>query len=165
MSGGQHRVDEVTRTESRGLDRKNNPRIAAHRPPKETAGLRNAGVCAKGTKKESNTLDAADLVRDVAKSSSHHLSQTEIGSDKPVRNISNEVGLVKSVWLFFLFLSHTHLPAHSLACFSVSAAPQFSGCFFPVQPTGSVRVTSSTRCCPPNISPITSTMTSVTTSM
>jgi hypothetical protein len=66
MSGGQHRVDEVTRTESRGLDRKNNPRIAAHRPPKETAGLRNAGVCAKGTKKESNTLDAADLVRDVA---------------------------------------------------------------------------------------------------
>ena len=57
MSGGQHRVDEVTRTESRGLDRKNNPRIAAQRPPKETAGLRNAGVCAKGTKKESNTLD------------------------------------------------------------------------------------------------------------
>ena len=66
MSGGQHRVDEVTRTESRGLDRKNNPRIAAHRPPKETAGLRNAGVCAKGTKKESNTLDVADFVRDVA---------------------------------------------------------------------------------------------------
>ena len=57
MSGGQHRVDEVTRTESRGLDRKNNPRIAAHRPPKETAGLRNAGVCAKGTKKESNTQE------------------------------------------------------------------------------------------------------------
>ena len=28
---GQHRVDEVTRTESRGLDRKNNPRIAAQR--------------------------------------------------------------------------------------------------------------------------------------
>ena len=56
MSGGQHRVDEVTRTESRGLDRKNNPRIAAHRPPKETAGLRNAGVCAKGTKKSSTLL-------------------------------------------------------------------------------------------------------------
>jgi hypothetical protein len=37
MSGGQHRVDEVTRTESRRLDSKNNPRIAAHRPPKETA--------------------------------------------------------------------------------------------------------------------------------
>ena len=75
MSGGQHRVDEVTRTESRGLDRKNNPRIAAHRPPKETAGLRNAGVCAKGTKKESNTLDAADLVRDVANRDYHYLSQ------------------------------------------------------------------------------------------
>ena len=83
MSGGQHRVDEVTRTESRRLDRKNNPRIAAHRPPKETAGPRNAGVCAKGTKKESNTLDVADFVRDVEKSSSHHVSQDEIGSDNP----------------------------------------------------------------------------------
>ena len=81
MSGGQHRVDEVTRTESRGLDRKNNPRIAAHRPPKETAGLRNAGVCAKGTKKESNTLDAADLVRDVANRDYHYLSHFEIAGD------------------------------------------------------------------------------------
>ena len=33
---------------------------------RKTAGLRNAGVCAKGTKKESNTLDVADFVRDVA---------------------------------------------------------------------------------------------------
>ncbi|MFY9732000.1 MAG: hypothetical protein WAK24_15445, partial [Candidatus Acidiferrales bacterium] len=39
--------------------------IAAHRPPKETAGLRNAGVCAKGIKKELKTLDVADFVRDV----------------------------------------------------------------------------------------------------
>ena len=39
------------------------------------------GVCAKGTKKELNTLDEADFVRDVAKSASHQLSQTEIGSD------------------------------------------------------------------------------------
>ena len=83
MSGGQHRVDEVTRTESRGLDKKNNPRIAAHRPPKETAGLRNAGVCANETKKESNTLDVADFVRDVAKSSYHRLSQVEIVGDNP----------------------------------------------------------------------------------
>ncbi len=83
MSGGQHRVDEVTRTESRRLDRKNNPRIAAHCPPKETAGLRNAGVCAKGIKKELKTLDVADFVRDVEKSSSHQLSQIEIASDKP----------------------------------------------------------------------------------
>ena len=89
MSGGQHRVDEVTRTESRGLDRKNNPRIAAHRLPKETAGLRNAGVCAKGTKKESNTLDAADLVRDVAKSSSLHLSQ----NGTRAANRASEVGI------------------------------------------------------------------------
>ena len=84
MSGGQHRVDEVTRTESRGLDRKNNPRIAAHRPPKETAGLRNAGVCAKGTKKESNTLDAADLVRDVENRDYHYLSHFEIRGAKRI---------------------------------------------------------------------------------
>jgi hypothetical protein len=82
MSGGQHRVDEVTRTESRRLDRKNNPRIAAHRPPKETAGLRNAGVCAKGTKKELNTLDVADFVRDVANRDYHYLSRFEIGGAK-----------------------------------------------------------------------------------
>ena len=81
---GQHRVDEVTRTESRRLDSKNNPRIAAHRPPKETAGLRNAGVCAKGTKKESNTLDAADFVRDVANRVYHYLSQSEIDGAKRI---------------------------------------------------------------------------------
>ena len=91
MSGGQHRVDEVTRTESRGLDRKNNPRIAAHRPPKETAGLRNAGVCAKGTKKESNTLDAADLVRDVANRDYHSLSHLEIrGAKRISRHLSGQ---------------------------------------------------------------------------
>ena len=84
MSGGQHRVDEVTRTESRGLDRKNNPRIAAHRPPKETAGLRNAGVCAEGTKKESNTLDVADFVRDVANRVYHYVSRFEIGGAKRI---------------------------------------------------------------------------------
>ena len=79
MSGGQHRVDEVTRTESRGLDRKNNPRIAAHRPPKETAGLRNAGVCAKETKKESNTLDVADFVRDVVNRDYHSYLVLRLG--------------------------------------------------------------------------------------
>ena len=78
MSGGQHRVDEVTRTESRRLDSKNKPRIAAHRPPKETADCAMQESVAKGTKKESNTLDVADFVRDVA-------------------NISNEAGSVKNV--------------------------------------------------------------------
>ena len=90
MSGGQHRVDEVTRTESRGLDRKNNPRIAAHRPPKETAGLRNAGVCAEGTKKESNTLDVADFVRDVAKSSYQHLSHNATDRKSCVKQKVNQ---------------------------------------------------------------------------
>jgi hypothetical protein len=35
-------------------------------------------VCAKEIKPELNTLDEADFVRDVDKSSSHHLSQSEI---------------------------------------------------------------------------------------
>ena len=74
----------MTRTESRRLDRKNNPRIAAHRPPNETAGLRNVGVCAKGTKKESNTLDVADFVRDVANRDYHYLSQSEIAGAKRI---------------------------------------------------------------------------------
>ena len=132
MSGGQHRVDEVTRTESRGLDSKNNPRIAAHRPPKETAGLRNAGVCAKGTKKESNTLDVADFVRDVA-------------------NISNEVGSVKNVSSYFLLFlsipvcprSSAWLVALTISFLSVSRSPDRLGPF-----------ASSSRCCPPDISSV-----------
>jgi hypothetical protein len=40
-------------------------------------------VCAKEIKPELNTLDEADFVRDVDKSSSHQLSQTEITSDNP----------------------------------------------------------------------------------
>jgi hypothetical protein len=53
-----------------------------------------------------------------------------------------------------LFFSDTLPQLCSPVVFRSSAAPQFSVCFFPVQPTGSVRVTSSTRCCPPDISPI-----------
>jgi hypothetical protein len=41
------------------------------------------GVCAKGIKKELNTLDEADFVRDVDKSAYHHLSQGEIDGDNP----------------------------------------------------------------------------------
>ena len=55
---------------------------------------------------------------------------------------------------FFIPFGHTPTVVQP-RCFRLSAAPQFSVCFFPVQPTGSVRVTSSTRCCPPDISPIT----------
>ena len=62
---GQHRVDEVTRTEPVGWTGKNNPRIAAQRSPRKHRGCTTVGVCAKGIKKESNTLDEADFVRDV----------------------------------------------------------------------------------------------------
>jgi hypothetical protein len=41
------------------------------------------GVCAEGIKKDLNTLDEADFVRDVDKSAYHHQSQLEIASDNP----------------------------------------------------------------------------------
>jgi hypothetical protein len=53
------------------LDRENNPRIAAQRWPEKQRGCTTIGVCAKGIKKELNTLDEADFVRDVEKCSSH----------------------------------------------------------------------------------------------
>jgi len=62
------------------LDRDNNPRIAAQRLPEKPRGCTTVGVCAKGIKKELNTLDEADFVRDVEKSAYHQLSQNEIGS-------------------------------------------------------------------------------------
>ena len=62
----------MTRTEPVGWTGKNNPRIAAQRPEKKR-DCTTVGVCAKGIKKELNTLDEADFVRDVAKSSYHYL--------------------------------------------------------------------------------------------
>ena len=62
---GQHRVDEVTRTEPVGWTGKNNPRIAAPRSPEKAPGLHNCGSVCERNKKESNTLDEADFVRDV----------------------------------------------------------------------------------------------------
>jgi hypothetical protein len=69
-------------------------------------------------------------------------------------NISNEGGPVKSVLLLFLFLAHTPTSAQS-RCFLWRVMRRNSRVVLSVQPTGSVRVTSSTRCGPPNISPIT----------
>ena len=91
MFGGQHRDDEVTRTELVGLDRGKNSRIVAHRPSEKTTGLHNCRGVYETNKTELNTLDEADFVRDdeadfvrdVDKSASHHLSQNEIGSDNP----------------------------------------------------------------------------------
>jgi hypothetical protein len=83
MSGGQHRVDEVTRTGQVGWTRTRIGewrRIARQRKQRHCADVK---VCAKGIKKESTILDEADFVRDVEKSSSHHVSQNEIDGDKP----------------------------------------------------------------------------------
>ena len=69
--------------------------------------------------------------------------------------ISNEVGPVKSGLVLFLSLSHTHLHRRGLTLFSGQLLRRISRVVVRVQPTSSVRVTSSTRCCPPAISPIT----------
>ena len=92
MSGGQHRDDEVTRTELVGLDRGKNSRIVAHRPSEKTTGLHNCRGVYETNKTELNTLDEADFVRDVDKSSYHQLSQNEIGSHNPCsRHISERL--------------------------------------------------------------------------
>jgi hypothetical protein len=70
MFGGQHRDDEVTRTEL-VLDRDKNSRIAAQHSPRHKRDCAAAGVCLKEIKPELNTLDEADFVRDVDKSASH----------------------------------------------------------------------------------------------
>jgi hypothetical protein len=71
MSGGQHRVDEVTRTEPVGWDRENNSRIEAQRWPEKQPGCTTVGACAKGINKEVNILDEADFVRDVENRAYH----------------------------------------------------------------------------------------------
>ena len=83
MSGGQHRDDEVTRTEPVGWTGRTTRelrRIARQRKQRDCTAVE---VCEKEIKKELNTLDAADFVRDVDKSAYHQLSQNEIGSDNP----------------------------------------------------------------------------------
>ena len=74
----------MTRTEPVGWTGKNNPRIAAQRPEKKR-DCTTVGVCAKGIKKELNTLDEADFVRDVANKVSHHLSQSATNRGLMVR--------------------------------------------------------------------------------
>jgi hypothetical protein len=57
------------------LDRENKPRIAAQRwPEKNQRGCATVGVCTKGIKKELDTLDEADFVRDVKKRDSPAIS-------------------------------------------------------------------------------------------
>ena len=75
MSGGQHRVDEVTRTEPVGWTGKQQTENCGAALGRKQRGCITVGVCAKGIKKELNTLDEADFVRDVEKSAYHYLSQ------------------------------------------------------------------------------------------
>src|SRR5271170_5528333 len=76
-------------------------------------------------------------------------------SRNPLITISNEVGSVKSGLVLFLFLSHTRLHRRGPTLFSGQLLRHNSRVVVRVQPTSSVRVTSSIRCCPPAISPIT----------
>ena len=65
MSGGQHRDDEVTRTEPVGWTGKTTRELRRSARQKKQRDCTTVGVCAKGIKKELNTLDEADFVRDV----------------------------------------------------------------------------------------------------
>jgi len=71
MSGGQHRDDEVTRTELAGWIGEKQTENCGAALGRKQRGCTTVGVCPKGIKKELNTLDGADFVRDVAKSASH----------------------------------------------------------------------------------------------
>jgi hypothetical protein len=74
MSGGQHRVDEVTRTGQVGWTRTRIGelrRIARQRKQRHCPDVK---VCAKGKKKELTILGEADFVGDIEKSSDHHLT-------------------------------------------------------------------------------------------
>ena len=60
-----------------------NSRMGAQHSPRNKRDCAAAGVCAKEIKPELNTLDEAGFVRDVEKSASHQLSQSEIDGDNP----------------------------------------------------------------------------------
>jgi hypothetical protein len=75
MSGGQHRDDEVTRTELVGWIGEKQTENCGAALGRKQRGCTTVGVCPKGIKKELNTLDGADFVRDVANRDYHHLSQ------------------------------------------------------------------------------------------
>jgi hypothetical protein len=65
MAGGQHRIDDVTRTELVGWIGRTTrelQRIARQRKQRDCTTV---GVCAKEIKKELNALDETDFVRDV----------------------------------------------------------------------------------------------------
>ena len=65
MSGGQHRVDEVTRTEPVVGQGQKLENCGAALVRETKRGCTTVSVCAKRIKKELNALDAADFVRDV----------------------------------------------------------------------------------------------------
>ena len=62
MFGGQHRDDEVTRTEPVGWTRTRTRELRRSARQRKQRDCTTVGVCAKGTKKELNTLDEADFV-------------------------------------------------------------------------------------------------------
>jgi len=78
MSGGQHRDDEVTRTELVGWIGEKQTENCGAALGRKQRGCTTVGVCPKGIKKELNTLDGADFVRDVANRDYHYLSRFEI---------------------------------------------------------------------------------------
>jgi len=83
----------VTRTEPVGWTR-TTTRELRRSAQKKQRDCTTVGVCAKEIKKELNTLDEADFVRDVANRDYHYLSQSEIRGGKRNSLISIWIGII-----------------------------------------------------------------------
>jgi hypothetical protein len=97
--GRQHRHDEVTRTKLVGWTGTRIRELQAHHSPRNKRDCAAAGVCAKEIKKELNTLDEADFVRDVDNRDSHYQYHFEIVGAKGIsQHLSRLKRLVASRW-------------------------------------------------------------------
>src|SRR5713101_6404401 len=80
----------------------------------------------------------------------------EKSAPKPTLSTSLTTSAASRVFCSYFCFLLAHHCLSAVALFPPAlVAPRSSSFFVPVQPTCSVRVTSSIRCCPPNISPVT----------
>jgi hypothetical protein len=117
MSGGQHRDDEVTRTELVGWIGEQQTENCGAALGRKQRGCTTVGVCPKGIKKELNTLDGADFVRDVANRDYHYLSRLQIDGGKRISQYLSGMGFANS------FAFKTALTANTLYYVCQSQVP------------------------------------------
>ena len=83
---GNTETMKLTRTEPVGWTGKTTRELRRTARQRKQRDCAIVGVCAKGTKKELNTLDEADFVRDVANRDYHYLYRFEIAGAKRILN-------------------------------------------------------------------------------